>query len=46
MSARTDTEAALNANSSGITPTSLKATSTQKLEAQYVDIEDMSGICF
>ncbi|MCJ1362259.1 hypothetical protein MMC16_001361 [Acarospora aff. strigata] len=45
MSARTDTEAASNANSSGITPTSLKATLTQKLEAQYIDIEDMSGGC-
>ena len=44
MSARTDTEAASNANSSGITPTSLKATLTQKLEAQYIDIEDMSGM--
>lgn len=46
MSARTDNEASSNANASGITPTSLKATLTQKLEAQYVDIEDMSGISF
>lgn len=43
MSARTDTEAESNARSSGITPTSLKASLIEKLEAEYVDVEDMSG---
>jgi len=43
MSARTDTEATQNQASSGVTPNTLKATLTQKLEATHVDIEDLSG---
>ncbi|MCJ1297331.1 hypothetical protein MMC08_000117 [Hypocenomyce scalaris] len=45
MSAETDTQAAAVANSSGITPASLKTTLTGKLEAQHVDIDDISGGC-
>ena len=41
--AETDTQAAQVANSSGITPASLKTTLTEKLDAQHVDIEDISG---
>jgi len=44
MSARTDTEAASNQASSGITPDSLGATLREKLEASHVDIQDLSGI--
>ena len=43
MSAETDTQAAEVANLSGITPMSLKKTLTEKLDAQYVTIEDISG---
>ena len=42
--AETDTEAVQNANTSGITPDSLKITLTEKLGAQYVAIDDMSGL--
>lgn len=42
--AATDTEAAQNANSSGVTPQSLEAKLASQLEAQYVEIEDMSGM--
>ena len=42
--APTDTEAAEAANTSGITPQSLEATLSSKLDAQYVEIEDMSGM--
>ncbi|MCJ1384223.1 hypothetical protein MMC17_007339 [Xylographa soralifera] len=45
MSAETDTQAAEVANTSGITPMSLKKTLTEKLDAQYVTIEDISGGC-
>ena len=41
--AETDTQAAQVANSSGITPTSLKTTLMQKFDAQFVDVEDISG---
>lgn len=41
--AETDTQAAAVANSSGITPASLKTTLTEKLEALYVEVEDISG---
>ena len=41
--AETDTQAAQVAKSSGITPASLKTTLTQKLDAQFVDVEDISG---
>ena len=44
MSARTDTEAASNQASSGVTPESLKATLVQKLDAAHVSIEDLSGM--
>lgn len=43
MSARTDTEATSNQNSSGVTPATLDATLREKLEAQHVDIADLSG---
>lgn len=43
MSARTDVEATQNQLSSGVTPESLKATLFEKLEAQHVDIQDLSG---
>lgn len=43
MSAQTDVEATQNQHSSGVTPESLKATLYQKLEAEYVDIVDLSG---
>ena len=43
MSARTDTEAAQNQASTGVTPATLKATLEHKLEASQVDIEDLSG---
>lgn len=43
MSARTDTEASANQNTSGITPDTLQATLKDKLEAQHVDIADLSG---
>jgi len=45
MAARTDTAAADEANTSGITPSSLTATLKQKLDAEHVEIEDMSGGC-
>jgi len=41
--AATDTEAAAVANKSGITPQSLSTTLKEKIQAQHVDIEDMSG---
>ncbi|MCJ1376458.1 hypothetical protein MMC20_007701 [Loxospora ochrophaea] len=45
MSAETDAQAAAVANLSGITPDSLRNTLTDKLEAQHVQIDDMSGGC-
>ena len=41
--AETDVPAAAVANTSGITPSSLKSTLTEKLEAEHVDVEDISG---
>lgn len=41
--AETDTQASTIASSSGITPSSLQKTLTEKLSASHVDIEDMSG---
>jgi stress-induced morphogen len=43
MSARTDKEAELVQASSGITPESLSTTLKSKLEAEHVDISDLSG---
>ena len=43
MAAETDTQAAAIANTSGITPESMKATLTDKLQAQLVEIRDESG---
>ncbi|MCJ1287688.1 hypothetical protein MMC26_007040 [Xylographa opegraphella] len=45
MSAETDAQAAELANTSGITPTSLQKTLTEKLDAEHVTIEDISGGC-
>lgn len=41
--AETDTQAETVANTSGITTESLQKTITEKLEAEHVDIQDMSG---
>ena len=41
--AGTDTQAETVANTSGVTTESLQKTITEKLEAEHVDIEDMSG---
>lgn len=41
--AETDAQATEVANASNITPTSLKSTLLEKLEALYVDVEDISG---
>ena len=41
--AETDAQAAEVANDAGITPASLISTLTEKLEALYVDVEDISG---
>ncbi|KAL8768450.1 MAG: hypothetical protein Q9209_005356 [Squamulea sp. 1 TL-2023] len=43
--AETDTQAADAASTSGITVSSLKKTLKEKLGAEHVDIEDMSGGC-
>ena len=43
--AETDTQAANVANASGITPATLKTTLTEKLEAQHVEVQDISGMC-
>jgi len=45
MSARTDSEAEQNQASSGITPEALSAKISHKLEAEHVDIQDLSGGC-
>ncbi|MCJ1338543.1 hypothetical protein MMC09_003832 [Bachmanniomyces sp. S44760] len=45
MSAETDTQASKAANTSGITPISLRNTLKEKLEAQHVAIDDISGGC-
>ena len=41
--AETDTQAAQVANTTGITPESLKSTLAEKLAAQHVDVMDISG---
>lgn len=41
--AKTDSQAAEVANSSGITPISLQSSLTEKLKAQHVYVEDISG---
>lgn len=43
MSARTDVEAEANQNTSGVTPDTLQSTLKEKLEAQHVEIADLSG---
>ncbi|KAI9654370.1 MAG: hypothetical protein M1821_006686 [Bathelium mastoideum] len=45
MSARTDVEATENQASTGITPETLRVKLVEKLEAQHVQIEDLSGGC-
>ena len=42
--AETGSEATAVANTTGVTPESLQTTLTDKLGAQRVDIEDMSGM--
>lgn len=44
MSAETDTQAAEAENSLGVTPEYIKRKLIEKLEAEYVDVEDMSGM--
>lgn len=41
--AETDTQAAKAASNSGVTVSSLEVTLKEKLGAEHVDIEDMSG---
>lgn len=43
MSARTDAEATTNQLSSGVTPEHLQTVLKDKLEAQHVEIADLSG---
>jgi hypothetical protein len=43
MAAPTDTQAAAEANASGVTAESISATLKSKLDASHVEIEDMSG---
>ncbi|KAI4241631.1 MAG: hypothetical protein L6R40_004464 [Gallowayella cf. fulva] len=43
--AETDTQAAKAASNSGVTVSSLEVTLKEKLGAEHVDIEDMSGGC-
>ena len=45
MSARTDNEATSNQSTSGVTPDTLSSTLKEKLDAQHVDIVDLSGGC-
>ena len=45
MAAETDTQAAANAETAGITPDSLSETLKGKMNISHVDIEDMSGGC-
>ncbi|KAI4109246.1 MAG: hypothetical protein L6R37_000677 [Teloschistes peruensis] len=44
--AETDTQAATTANTSGITASSIQEALKEKLQAEHVDIEDMSGTHF
>ena len=41
--AETDTQATEVANTTGVTPDSLKSTLTEKLGAEHVDVMDISG---
>jgi hypothetical protein len=43
MAAPTDTQAAAEANTSGVTAESISATLKSKLDASHVEIEDISG---
>ncbi|MCJ1351688.1 MAG: hypothetical protein MMC33_001672 [Icmadophila ericetorum] len=43
--AETDTQATEVANTTGVTPDSLKSTLTEKLGAEHVDVMDISGGC-
>ena len=43
MAAETDTQAAVAANTSGVTPESMKAALNEKLQAHHVEIQDESG---
>ncbi|KAL9121397.1 MAG: hypothetical protein Q9187_002049 [Circinaria calcarea] len=45
MSAETDTQAAKVANLTGVTTTSLQTTLIEKVGAQHVDVNDISGGC-
>ncbi|KAF1985886.1 bola-like protein, partial [Aulographum hederae CBS 113979] len=45
MAAPTDTAATEIQSQTGITPSTLKTTLEEKLEASYVDIQDLSGGC-
>ncbi|KAI9735945.1 MAG: hypothetical protein M1834_001411 [Cirrosporium novae-zelandiae] len=45
MSAETDNQAATVASETGITSETLKASLIERLQAQYVEIEDISGGC-
>jgi hypothetical protein len=42
--AKTDIQAAVVANASGITSGSLQSTLREKLQAEHVDVEDISGM--
>ena len=42
--AETDIEAAQVANTTGVTPEGIQSTLREKLEAQVVEVEDISGI--
>jgi stress-induced morphogen len=45
MAAETDTQAAANAASSGVTTDSLMETLKGKMKIEHIEIEDMSGGC-
>ena len=45
MASSSDVDATKVQNSTGITPETLKATLREKLQANHVDVEDMSGMC-
>ena len=42
--AETDVEAAQVANTTGVTPEGIQSTLREKLEAQVVEVDDISGI--
>ncbi|KAK6438473.1 hypothetical protein LTR95_005325 [Oleoguttula sp. CCFEE 5521] len=45
MSARTDAEATSNQSTTGITPSTLSEALRDRLSAEHVDIQDLSGGC-